>query len=77
MRLEILTSKQKGTDLKMITANKTATYKYLNITAYNGVQEVSLQISDDMDAETIMKALDVWLEWGYSFKAGYDSKVNA
>ena len=60
-----------------MNASKITTLKYLNITAFKGDDEVSLQITDDMSAETIMSALEVWLEWGYSFKAGYDSKVNA
>ena len=60
-----------------MNASKITTLKYLNITAVKGDEEVSLQITDDMSAETIMSALEVWLEWGYSFKAGYDSKVYA
>ena len=60
-----------------MNASKVTTLKYLNITAVKGDDQVSLQITDDMSAETIMQALEVWLEWGYSFKAGYDSKVYA
>lgn len=62
---------------RKMNASKITTLKYLNITAVKGDEEVSLQITDDMSAETIMSALEVWLEWGYSFKAGYDSKVYA
>jgi hypothetical protein len=61
----------KGTEM----TSKVTTMNYLNITAVKGDDQVSLQITDDMSVTTVMEALETWFEWGYSIKAGYDSKV--
>lgn len=54
-----------------MTTNK----QVLNLTAVKGEDKVSLQITNDFSVEEMMQAMKQWLDWGYSFEAGYDSVV--